>query len=138
MAYLHELIQEAIDRNTWPLTVRDPEQRTYCIKHAKGAIWWEPQGTAVIMYAHQLISDQWQRIPNEIDWSKVRHGSEGLTRGGSKVRIVCTDCKDEHYPIIALVHNKNGRECSEQYAATGAWEWRQNCNVMDIVEITKY
>lgn len=138
MPYLHELIQEAIDQKEWPLLISDQEGRTYRIEHTNGAIWWDPQGTAVIMYAHQIISDRWQRIYPKIDWAKVRHGSVLRTRGGRDVRILCTDCDDPELPIVGLI-KRGEKEQAEMWTATGGWlEDNRREDQDDLVSVVKY
>lgn len=41
-----------------------------------------------------------------------------MTRDGENVRIVCTDVKDELYPILALVENRN-KEIPIRYTKDG-------------------
>ena len=37
------------------------------------------------------------------DIQKAREGKPVCTRDGRKARIICFDCKDQHYPIVALI-----------------------------------
>lgn len=41
-----------------------------------------------------------------------------VTRDGKKASIVCTDGRDENYPIIALIENEDGKEV-ETYTIEG-------------------
>lgn len=41
-----------------------------------------------------------------------------ITRDGRKASIVCTDGRDENYPIIALIENEDGKEV-ETYTIEG-------------------
>lgn len=44
------------------------------------------------------------------------------TRDGRKVRIVCTDAKaSDQYPILALVEEQSGYECTVLYSESGRY-----------------
>lgn len=45
-----------------------------------------------------------------------------VTRDGKSVRIICTDRKDENYPIVALVQDSTGNyEDTYHYTINGEW-----------------
>ena len=44
---------------------------------------------------------------------------EVVTRGGHSVRIICTDARNNNYPIIALVSLKGGTEVVCAYTKNG-------------------
>lgn len=45
-----------------------------------------------------------------------------VTRSGANVRILCTDRKNEKYPIVALVQDRTGN-CEDTYHYTINGEW---------------
>ena len=52
------------------------------------------------------------------DIQKAREGKPVCTRDGRKARIICFDCKDKDYPIIALIE-KNNTENVQTYSTKG-------------------
>lgn len=45
-----------------------------------------------------------------------------ITRRGNKVRIVCTNRKNENYPIVALIQDSTGNyEDTHHYTINGKW-----------------
>lgn len=43
------------------------------------------------------------------------------TRNGKKVRIVCTDVKSEHFPLLVLIEEASDFESIQFYTAEGTY-----------------
>lgn len=54
-----------------------------------------------------------------------------VTRGGSKVRIICTDRKDVDYPIVALIDSR-GKEETLSYTKNGYFYYDGRKDVNDL------
>lgn len=52
------------------------------------------------------------------DLEAAKAGAPVVTRDGRPVRILCTDCKDNNYPIVALINN-SGEESVCTFTASG-------------------
>lgn len=57
-----------------------------------------------------------KQIP--FDLEKAKAGAKVVTRDGRDVRIVCWDVKDEVFPIVAIISNKEGEDV-EIYTSNG-------------------
>ena len=60
-----------------------------------------------------------KEIIKPFDLEAYKNGANVKTRGGREVRIVCTDRKNQYYPIIALVKLDNGSETYHSYTPKG-------------------
>lgn len=57
---------------------------------------------------------------------KIQNGEEQgsiKTRSGKDVRVICWDRKNEEYPILCLIKDREGREWIEEYTISGKWEY---------------
>ena len=59
-------------------------------------------------------------------------GKTYLTRDGRKARCICTDKRNDHYPVVCLV-DANGSEAIEVYTADGRFRLRQTVSNYDLV-----
>lgn len=60
-----------------------------------------------------------KEIIKPFDLEAYKNGAKVKTRGGHEVRIICTDAKDENYPIIALAKLFNNDEVVAHYTSEG-------------------
>lgn len=51
---------------------------------------------------------------------KAKAGQKVMTKDGNSVRIICYDVKNNSFPILALVTNKDGKEEVNYYTKDGA------------------
>lgn len=56
---------------------------------------------------------------NPFDYARAKAGEPVCTHDGRRVRIVCWDVKNENFPILALVLEKDGREHPYAYTENG-------------------
>ena len=60
-----------------------------------------------------------KEIIKSFDLASYKNGAKVKTRDGHEVRIICTDAKDEKYPIIALVKLFDNNEVVVHYTSEG-------------------
>lgn len=60
-----------------------------------------------------------KEIIKPFDLEAYKKGAKIQTRDGHEVRIICTDRKNQYYPIIALVKLDNGSETYHSYTPKG-------------------
>ena len=60
-----------------------------------------------------------KEIIKSFDLASYKNGAKVKTRDGHEVRIICTDAKDEIYPIIALAKLFNNDEVVVHYTSEG-------------------
>lgn len=51
------------------------------------------------------------------------------------VRILCTDRKDDHYPIVGLITDRDGREVMASWSSDGRYFHLADEHVNDLVEV---
>ena len=61
----------------------------------------------------------------------IEIGKQYTTRDGKAVRVLCVDCKDEEYPVLALVGEF---EQVENYTADGKYYLRKSVHSQDLIE----
>ena len=66
-----------------------------------------------------------------------RNGAKVETKSGRSVRILCTDLKDDNYPIVAAIASNNGTECSCVYDTNGHFLTGRdnNCDLVIVEEV---
>ena len=52
---------------------------------------------------HYTHKEEIKPTLKEFDLEAAKLGKPVCTRDGRKARIICFDCKDQHYPIVALI-----------------------------------
>ena len=60
-----------------------------------------------------------KEIIKSFDLASYKNGAKVKTRDGHEARIICTDAKDEKYPIIALVKLFDNNEVVVHYTSEG-------------------
>ena len=60
-----------------------------------------------------------KEIIKSFDLDAYKRGAKVKTRNGSEVRIICTDVKNQYYPIGALVKFDDGSEAYRSYTSEG-------------------
>ena len=53
------------------------------------------------------------------DLEAAKNGAKVVTRCGNSVRIVCSDMRDDDYPIVGVVSRENGTEFSATFTREG-------------------
>lgn len=64
---------------------------------------------------------------------KAKAGQKVMTKSGDPVRIVCYDVKNSHFPILALVTNKDGIEEAKFYTKDGVYFGLDRENILDLI-----
>jgi len=62
-----------------------------------------------------------------------KKGAKVQTRGGAEARIICTDAKDYHFPIVALIETEDGAEHVERYTSEGRVYLNVGTDPLDLV-----
>jgi hypothetical protein len=62
-----------------------------------------------------------------------KKGAKVQTRGGAEARIICTDAKDRHFPIVALIELVDGGEVVQSYTSDGRIYFNGESNAIDLV-----
>lgn len=60
-----------------------------------------------------------KEIIKSFDLASYKNGAKVKTRNGREVRIICTDVKNQYYPIAALVKLDDGSEAYRSYNSEG-------------------
>lgn len=60
-----------------------------------------------------------KEIIKSFDLEAYKNGANVKTRDGHEVRIICTDKRDQYYPIVALVKLADGSESTQFYTSNG-------------------
>lgn len=99
------------------------------IKHCEEVISQCKEGTACAL-EHKQLRDWLTKLKSyeeikekkgmkPFDLEKAKSGKPVCTRDGREARILCSDLKDEAYPIVAAVLNNNGVEDLIIYTSEG-------------------
>lgn len=59
----------------------------------------------------------------EFNLQEAKAGKPVCTRNGRPARIICFDAKCEHYPIVVLVEEENGKESLCNYSLDGRYNY---------------
>jgi hypothetical protein len=62
-----------------------------------------------------------------------KKGAKVQTRGGAEARIICTDAKDRHFPIVALIELVDGGEVVQSYTSDGRLYFKGELGALDLV-----
>jgi len=62
-----------------------------------------------------------------------KKGAKVQTRSGAEARIICTDAKVYHFPIIALIETEDGGEHAECYTSEGRLYSKGELDALDLV-----
>ncbi len=62
-----------------------------------------------------------------------KKGAKVQTRGGAEARIICTDAKDRHFPIVALIELVDGGEVVQSYTSDGRLYFNGGTDPLDLV-----
>ena len=62
-----------------------------------------------------------------------KKGAKVQTRGGAEARIICTDAKDRHFPIVALIELVDGGEVVQSYTSDGRIYFNGESEALDLV-----
>jgi hypothetical protein len=67
-----------------------------------------------------------KEIIKPFDLEAYKKGAKVKTRNGREVRIICTDSKNEYFPIIALIKIDDNNETVLQYTSNGKAQLSQS------------
>ena len=67
-----------------------------------------------------------------------KKGAKVQTRGGAEARIICTDAKDRHFPIVALIELVDGGEVVQSYTSEGRIYFKGESNALDLVIVQDF
>lgn len=67
-----------------------------------------------------------------------KKGAKVQTRGGAEARIICTDAKDRHFPIVALIELVDGGEVVQSYTSDGRIYFNGESNALDLVIVQEF
>ena len=67
-----------------------------------------------------------KEIIKPFDLEAYKKGAKVKTRNGQEVRIICTDFKNEYFPIIALIKINDNNEIVLQYTSNGKAQLSQS------------
>ena len=74
-----------------------------------------------------------KKIIKPFDLEAYKNGAKVQTRGGAEARIICTDAKDRHFPIVALIELVDGGEVVQSYTSDGRIYFNGESNAIDLV-----
>lgn len=67
-----------------------------------------------------------------------KKGAKVQTRGGAEARIICTDAKNHHFPIVALVELRGGSENAVWYTSEGRRYSNGELDPLDLVIVQEF
>ena len=71
-----------------------------------------------------------KEIIKPFDLEAYKNGAKIKTRGGREVRIICTDAKNPHFPIVALIKLVDCSEITQSYTSKGKTQLTK-CTISD-------
>jgi len=74
-----------------------------------------------------------KKVIKSFNLEVYKKGAKIQTRGGAKARIICTDAKDRHFPIVALIELLDGGEVVQSYTSDGRIYFNGEPNAIDLV-----
>ena len=74
-----------------------------------------------------------KKVIKPFDLEAYKKGAKVQTRGGAEARIICTDAKDRHFPIVALIELVDGGEVVQSYTSDGRIYFNGESEALDLV-----
>lgn len=74
-----------------------------------------------------------KKVIKSFNLEAYKNGAKVQTRGGAEARIICTDAKDRHFPIVALIELVDGGEVVQSYTSDGRIYFNGEPNAIDLV-----